>query len=164
MDTLVAWSSAVGGLALGLVLVPVPGVPGSAVALLGLVAFAGLTDYAIVDRTALALAAGIAAVGVLGQVLSAPVGARALGGSAGAATGAALGAAVGALVPLPGVLFIGGIVGAVGGAFLGAGTLGQRLRGAIGSASGCFVAAGWDLVGVLGVGAVLALADFLSRS
>ncbi|MFT4626147.1 MAG: hypothetical protein ACI8PZ_004819 [Myxococcota bacterium] len=159
-----AWICAVAGLGLGLVLVLVPGIPGSAVALLGLVAFAGLTDFSPVDQRALAVAAGLAAIGVLGQALGPPIASRGLGGGAGAATGSALGACLGAFVPIPGALWVAAVVGAVIGAALGGSGWFAGVRGVSGAAAGCVVAAAWDFVGVLGVGAVLAVADVIQNS
>jgi len=158
-----AWSCAIGGLVLGGVSAFVPGFPGSAVALLGLLAFAGLTDFSIVTSEALILATLIALAGALGQIAAPAVSSRAAGGTAGVATGAALGAALGALIPLPGASWGAGILG---GLLLG--IVGSRegflktIRGMIGTAGGCVVAVAVDLVSVLGIAAVLAVADFMA--
>ena len=154
-----AWMCAIVGLGLGLALVPVPGLPGSAVALLGLVAFAALTEFEPVGKEALVIAAALAMTGAAGQLLGAPMAGRGLGGGGGAATGAALGAALGVFLPVPGAIMAVAICGAVAGAVLGGGPLTERVRGVSGAAAGCVVAAAWDLLGVLGVGAVLAVAD-----
>jgi len=158
----IAWLCASAGLVLGLGAVFVPGFPGSAVALLGLVAFAGLTGFEIVTREALVLATVIAAAGALGQVLGPALSSRALAGSAGAATGAAVGAALGTLVPIPGVAWGAALVGAIllGGSLSWKGVR-EWLRGVVGAAGGCCLSGVIDGVAVLGVGAVLGLADFL---
>jgi hypothetical protein len=161
METL-AWTSAMGGLLLGGLASFVPGFPGCAVALLGLVAFAGLTDFEVVTAPALIVAAGITVAGAFGQVTGPVVAGRAAGGSAGVATGAAVGAAVGAIVPVPGAAWFCAVSGAL---VLGV-VLSRRqwiawLRGVVGTAGGCLVGWAADLVAVLAIGAVLGLADFL---
>jgi len=158
-----AWTCAIGGLVLGGVSAFVPGFPGSAVALLGVLAFAGLTDFSIVTSEVLILAALIAGAGALGQIVAPAVASRAAGGTAGVATGAALGAALGALVPLPGASWGAALVGATILGIIGSreGVL-ATLRGWVGTAGGCVVAVAADLVSVLAIGAVLAVADFLA--
>lgn len=160
----IAWVSALGGLLLGAFAALVPGFPGSAVALLGLVAFAGLTDFRIVTQEALVLAVLIALAGALAQVAAPVIASRAAGGTAGVATGAALGAVLGSLVPLPGASWIAAVLGAVLLGVLGAreGVI-RTVRGILGATGGCFVAVAVDFVSVLGVGAVLALAEFAQR-
>lgn len=154
-----------GGLLLGGVASFVPGFPGCAVALLGLVAFAALTDFAIVGPPALVVAAGITVAGALGQVTAPVVAGRAAGGTAGAATGAALGAALGALVPVPGVAWVAAILGAATlGLLLSRGQIVAWVRGVIGTTAGCAFGIVADGLAVLALGAVLGLADFLSLS
>ena len=161
METL-AWTSAMGGLLLGGLASFVPGFPGCAVALLGLVAFAGLTDFEVVTGPALLVAAGITVAGAFGQVTGPVLAGRAAGGSAGVATGAALGAAFGALVPVPGAAWLGAVTGAVAlGFVLSRGQWIAWVRGAVGTAGGCLVGWAADLVAVLAIGAVLGLAEFL---
>ena len=161
MET-IAWSCAIGGLLLGGLGALVPGFPGSAVALLGLVAFAALTGFEIVTREALVLATLIAGAGAVGQLLAPMVGSRLLGGTAGAATGAALGAAIGAIFPIPGMGWLLALVGAlVLGLITQSRTWVQKFRGAIGVFSGCLVSLAADLVAVFSIGAILAISDFL---
>ncbi|MEQ1504797.1 MAG: hypothetical protein ABMB14_21350 [Myxococcota bacterium] len=157
-----AWTCAIGGLVLGGIASLVPGFPGCAVALLGLVAFASLTGFEIVDPVALLVATGITVVGAVAQ-LTGPVSAsRAFGGSAGAATGAALGAAFGALIPAPGASWIAAIASAVVvGGLASRGALGGWVRGVLGTSGGCLVSVAADGLAVLGIGAVLGFADFL---
>jgi uncharacterized protein YqgC (DUF456 family) len=152
------------GIVLGAIAGLVPGFPGCAVALLGLVAFASLTDFAVVPPGALLFAAGITGVGAVGQ-LGAPIAtSRALGGSAGAATGAAVGAAVGALIPLPGASWVGAVLGAVTlGLVASRKELLAWVRGAVGAAGGCLVGIAADELAVLGIAAVLGVCDFVSR-
>lgn len=158
----VAWTSATAGLILGVGAVFVPGFPGCAVALLGLVAFAGLTGFEVVTREAMVLAMFVAVAGAVGQVLGPALSSRALAGSAGAATGAAVGASVGVLVPVPGVAWGLAVLGAVAfGVTLSRREVMAWLRGVVGAAGGCCVSAAIDGVAVLGVGAVLGLADYL---
>ncbi|MBT3218646.1 MAG: DUF456 family protein [Proteobacteria bacterium] len=159
----IAWCCAVGGLFLGGLGALVPGFPGSAVALLGLVAFAALTGFEIVTQEALVLATLVAGAGAVGQLLAPMVGSRLLGGTAGAATGAALGAAVGAIFPIPGMGWLLALICAlVLGLITQSKTWVQKFRGAVGVFSGCLVSMAADLAAVLGVGAILAVADFLS--
>lgn len=157
-----AWTCAIGGLVLGGVAALVPGFPGCAVALLGLVAFASATDFTIVDPWALAVAAGITVAGALGQLAGPVAGARATGGTAGAATGAALGAIAGAVIPVPGAAWVGAVTGAATLGFLASrGSFVGWVKGVVGTAGGCAVGIVADLVAVLGIGGVLGLADFL---
>jgi uncharacterized protein YqgC (DUF456 family) len=139
----------------------IPGFPGSAVALLGLVCFGALTDFSILTEEALVLATVFAALGSLGQVAGPALSSRAFGGASGAATGAALGASIGSLVPIPGMLWVGGLLGAaLFGITLTRHSVITWLRGVIGAAGGCVVSAGIDFVAVLAQAAILAIADF----
>ncbi|MFK7929633.1 MAG: DUF456 family protein [Myxococcota bacterium] len=162
MTESIGWICAIAGLGLGGFAVLIPGFPGCAVALLGLVAFAAITDFAIVTSDALLLAALLVAVGSASQILGPALGSRALAGSAGAATGAAIGAVLGTLVPVPGFALGCGVLGAI---LLGW-TLSTRgvlawIRGIVGAAGGCLVSAAIDGATVLSMGAILAIADFL---
>lgn len=161
---LCAWACALVGLLLGSVITLVPGFPGCAVAMLGLAAFAAITDLQIVHPDALLLAGAITAAGSLAQLAGPAAASRALRGSAGAATGAALGAMLGALVPLPGLFFFTAAAGAL---LVGAlSSRGERLawlRGSLGSLGGCLLAVAADGIAVLGVAAVLGLSDFLAQ-
>ncbi len=160
METL-AWICAVSGFVLGGLGCLVPGFPGAAVALLGLVAFAGITDFAIVTPPALVIASLVAVAGSVGQITGPVVASRATGGTAGVATGAALGTALGSVVPLPGAAWIGAMLGAL---LLGLVASRRELlgwvRGVVGTAGGCLVAVVSDALGVLGVAAVLGVSDF----
>lgn len=161
----VAWTCAIGGIGLGGLAVLVPGFPGCAVALLGLVAFAGLTDFTIVTQEALVLAAGITLAGAVVQLVGPALASRAMAGTAGAATGAALGAALGTLVPVPGFAWGAAIVGAlvlgIAGGWKG---VTAWIRGVVGAAGGCCVSAAADGLAVLGCGAVLGVADYLATT
>lgn len=142
----------------------VPGFPGSAVALLGLVAYAGLTNFEVVTREALVLAAVFALGGVLGQLVAPVLGSRALGGSAGAATGAALGAVVGVFLPLPMASALLAVLGAiVVGVITSRRAFLAWIRGVVGASTGCLGAVAADLVAVFAIGAILGVADFMSR-
>lgn len=163
MLDVLAWVAALSGLVLGAAAALVPGFPGCAVALLGLVAFAALTDFRVVGPWALALAGLVTVAGSVGQVLAPVATGRAAGGTAGVASGATLGAIGGALLPLPGAAWLGAVIGGVTlgllwsrGAFVG------WVRGAVGTAGGCLYGAVIDLLAVLGVGAILGFADFLA--
>lgn len=164
MSATLAWTAAVGGLLLGGFASLIPGFPGCAIALLGLVAFAGITDFAIVGPDALVLAAVVTALGALAQLVGPVAGNRAAGGTAGSATGAALGAALGAAIPVPGASWTGAVIGAV---ILGVLTSRQgvvrAVRGMVGTASGCLVGAAIDFAAVVANGAILATADFVHR-
>lgn len=155
-----AWACALGGIGLGALVALVPGLPGGAVALLGLVAFAAMSDFVVVPESALVVAALVALAGWAGQILAPVSASRAVGGSAGAATGAAVGAALGSVVPLPFVAWGGAVIGA-----LTLGLIGSRrkllgwLRGVMGTTSGCGLSIAADLLAVLGVAAVLAVCD-----
>jgi uncharacterized protein YqgC (DUF456 family) len=163
MHTL-AWTCALAGLILGGIAALVPGFPGCAVALLGLVAFAGLTDFVVVTPGALVVATGITVVGTVAQVTAPVVSSRAAGGSAGAATGAALGALLTAWIPVPGVSWVGAMLGALVLGFFGSrGEWIGWIRGLVGTAGGCLVAFAADGLAVLAIGAVLGFADFWSH-
>jgi uncharacterized protein YqgC (DUF456 family) len=156
-----AWGCAIAGLVLGGIASIIPGFPGCAVALLGLVAFAAITDFQVVTQGALLLAVGITAAGALGQLTGPVASSRALGGSAGAATGAAIGAALGALIPVPGVSWAAALGGALAlGLLWSRGELMSWGRGVAGTAGGCLFGAAIDAIAVLGIGAVLGFADF----
>jgi uncharacterized protein len=121
----------------GLLLIPF-GLPGLWVILLGILAYAWLTDFHTFTAWLLALAIGLA---LLGELVEAWVGfhlARRYGGSSragwGALVGGLVGAAVGVPVPLIGSV-IGGFVGAFAGAALFEYTREQR--------SGTAAKAGW---------------------
>ena len=163
MQTL-AWTCALAGLVLGGLAALVPGFPGCAVALLGLVAFAGLTDFRIVTPEALVLATGITIVGAAAQITAPVLSGRAAGGSAGAATGAAIGAALTVWIPVPGAAWAGAVLGAVVLGFLASrGAWVAWVRGVVGTAGGCLVAFAADGIAVLAIGAVLGLADFYAH-
>ncbi len=174
------WGVAVAALGLGALLVPVPGIPGAGVALLGAVALAVGTDFVALDRAQLALATWISAVGLAAQ-LAAPVWrVRAWTRSVGAAGGAAVGVALGAMTPVPLATAAGALVGAIGGGLLGsldgqpawspgrprgfAGALFARGGAVTGSlAGGCgglLVGVLADAVAYLGVAAVLGWAAY----
>lgn len=102
----------------GLLLVPL-GLPGLWVMLIGLLAYAWLTDFRSVGAVTLGLALVLA---FLGEVVETWVGfryARRYGGSGRAAWGALLGGLVGALVGVP-VPIVGSVIGAFVGSFVGA--------------------------------------------
>lgn len=164
MNETLAWTVALAGITLGGAAALIPGFPGSAVALLGLVAFAGMTDFAVVDERALVVGALICVASAVAQVASPAIAGRAAGGTAGAATGAAVGGALGALVPLPGASFGAGLVGAVllGVVFSREGVI-KTVRGMVGAASGCALAVAVDLLAVLAIAAILALSEFATR-
>ncbi len=160
METL-AWGCALSGFALGAVLSVVPGFPGCAVSLLGLVAYAGLTDFAVLPREALPVAAGLTLLGAASQVAAPAMTSRALGGAAGGATGAALGGALGVLVPLPGLGWLLALLGALGGGLIGTRSGWKAwLRGTLGAAGGCLTGAVLDLLVTLALAAVLGWSDF----
>ena len=160
-DATLAWAVALGGIGLGGMAALIPGFPGAAVALLGVVAFAAITDWQIVNGPALLLCGLVALASAVAQVAAPAVTSRALGGTAGAATGAALGAMIGAFVPIPGAPLFGGILGSIALGALGAreGVL-KSLRGVIGAAGGCAWAVAVDLLAVLAIASILAIAAF----
>lgn len=155
-----AWTCAIAGIGLGGLVALVPGLPGGAVALLGLVAFAALGDFVVVPPSALLVAALLVVAGSVGQSLGPISAGRAFGGSAGAATGAALGAALGSAIPLPLAAWLFALLGALGlGLFSAHRSVVGWARGVMGTASGCAVAIAADALAVLGVAAVLAVCD-----
>ena len=159
----VAWMCAITGLGLGAMASLVPGFPGSAVALLGLVCFAGLTDFTVLGEEALVLATVIAIFASVGQIAGPAVGSRSMGGTAGVATGAALGAVIGTFIPVPGAAWVCAVL-------LGAGlgivatrkSVLSWLRGVVGAAGGCCVSAGIDFLAVLALGGILAISDYMA--
>jgi len=155
-----AWTCALGGMVLGGLLAPVPGFPGCAVAYLGLVAFAGLTDFRTLPVEALWIGLAFVVVATLVQLVAPAVTSRAAGGAAGAASGAAVGATLGLLVPLPGAAWGASLLGAaVGGFALSRQGLVEFLRGLVGTAGGCLTGAVVDAVAILGLATLLALGD-----
>ncbi len=161
----VAWTAALAGLGLGAIAALVPGFPGCAVALLGLVSFAALTDFRVVGPGALACGALLTVVGTVGQIAAPVATGRAAGGTAGVATGAMLGAVAGAAIPLPGASWLGAVLGAaLLGLFGSRGAVVGWVRGVVGTGGGCLYGAVVDLLAVLGIGAVLGLADFLAAA
>ena len=157
-----AWGCVIAGFVLGSVGVCVPGFPGSAVGLLGLAAFAGLTEFEVVPRPALLVAALCVVAGSLGQLLGPVAAGRAFGGSAGAATGAVVGVGLGSLVPVPGAAWLGAVVGASTLGLLGSRReLGAWVRGVVGTSSGCMVGMAADGVALLAVGAVFAICEMM---
>lgn len=163
IDTL-AWAVALAAIALGGFASFIPGFPGCAVAWIGLVAYAGLTDFSTLPPSALVVGGLLVAGAALVQVASPAIMSRALGGTAGAATGAALGASLGALVPIPLASVFGGFIGAalLGIAFSREGVV-AALRGIFGAATGCGLSIAVDFVAVVGIGAILALTEFVAR-
>ncbi len=159
-----AWGVALTGVALGGMAAWIPGFPGSVITLLGAIAFAAITDWAIVPPNAIGVAAMLALAATIGQLAAPALLSRATGGTAGAATGALIGAALGAMVPVPGLAYATAIVGAVAGGAVGGSerTLG-RVRGALGAASGCGLAIAIDLCAVTGIASILAICSFTAR-
>ncbi len=160
MEGAIAEAIIVAALLLGLLASFVPGFPGSAIALLGVVAYAELDGPGGVGPDAQRVAAMIALAGVGGQWVGPVLSVRAAGGPAGAATGAGLGAVIGALTLVPGVPWALAVVGAVIGAVVGSAGApwGARVRGPIGAGAGCVIAVLCDLIAVLGIAGVLAVA------
>lgn len=160
-----AWSCALAGMVLGGMLAPVPGFPGCAVAYLGLVAFAGLTDFHPLPVEGLWIGLAVVIVASLAQLMAPAVTSRATGGAAGAATGAAIGAALGVVVPMPGAAWVGSLLGALmGGVALSRKGLVDWLRGVFGAAGGCVTGAVIDGLAILGLGALLGIADFAATA
>lgn len=105
----------------GLLLIPF-GLPGTWLQVLGLVAFAALTDFSVVGAVPIAI---VAVLALLGEVIEFALGgryARKYGGSRRAAWGAILGGLVGAFVGVP-IFLVGSVIGAFVGAFAGAALL-----------------------------------------
>jgi uncharacterized protein YqgC (DUF456 family) len=158
-----AWGAATSGLLLGAALTLVPGFPGCTVALLGLLAFAGLTDFATVSAPVLTLAGIFTAIGAGGQLAGPALTSRAVGGASGAATGAVLGALLGVMIPVPGAIYGMAVVGSVV-----VGLLGYRqgllrvVKGVGGASIGCCASTLIDAAAVLGIGALLAVTDTLA--
>lgn len=155
-----AWSCALGGMVLGGLLAPVPGFPGCAVAYLGVVAYAGLTDFRTLPVPALWIGLALVVVATLAQLVAPAVTSRATGGAAGAATGAALGATVGLIAPVPVVAWVASLLGAlVGGFALSRRGFVDLLRGLVGTAGGCVTGAVVDGVAILGLASLVAIGD-----
>lgn len=105
----------------GLLLIPF-GLPGTWLQVLGLVAFAALTDFSTVGAVPIVI---VAVLTLLGEVIEFTLGgryARKYGGSRRAAWGAILGGLVGAFVGVP-IFLVGSVIGAFVGAFAGAALL-----------------------------------------
>jgi uncharacterized protein len=124
----------------GLLLIPF-GLPGLWVMLLGILAYAWLTDFRTFTAWLLALAIALA---MLGELVEAWVGfhlARRYGGSSRAGWGALVGGPVGAVVGVP-VPLIGSVIGGFVGAFAGAALFEYTHA----QASGTAARAGWGAV------------------
>jgi uncharacterized protein YqgC (DUF456 family) len=107
--------------AAGLLLIPF-GLPGTWLQVLGLVGFAGLTDFTVVGAVPIV---AVLLLAVCGEVIEFVLGgryARKYGGSRRAAWGAILGGLVGAFVGVP-IFLVGSVIGAFVGAFAGAALL-----------------------------------------
>ena len=76
-----AWVCAGVGFGFGAALSVVPGFPGCVVALAGVFGFAWLTDFTVLPPSGLWLAAGLTALGAVGQLVGPVLGTKALGGS-----------------------------------------------------------------------------------
>lgn len=135
-------------LVVGLVLVPL-GLPGLWVMVVGVLAFAGLTEFRSAGTATILAVLGLA---FLGEILEWWIGfglARRYGGSRRAGWGALLGGIVGAVVGVP-VPIIGSVIGAFVGSFGGAalfeyslsGTTATSLRAGWGALLGRAAAAG----------------------
>lgn len=158
---ILAWSCALGGIALGALGGLVPGFPGAAVALLGLAAYAGLTQFEVVGPRVLTACALLAVLSWLAQWAAPALTSRALRGAAGVATGAAVGAAFGAMLPIPALFLLTALLGAAAGALISRSEpLMARLRGLVGAGGGCLLAVAVDEIAVLAMASVLAAGDF----
>lgn len=145
---------------LGGLLAPVPGFPGCAVAYLGVVAYAGLTDFRTLPIPALWIGLALVVVATLAQLVAPAVTSRATGGAAGAATGAALGATVGLIAPVPAVAWVASLAGAlVGGFALSRRGIVDLVRGMVGTAGGCVTGAVIDGVAILALASLVAIGD-----
>jgi uncharacterized protein YqgC (DUF456 family) len=161
METL-AWTCAMCGFLLGGVLALVPGFPGCAVSLLGVIAFGALTDFRTLPPQAMALAALFTLLGAVSQLAAPAWSSRAMGGAAGVATGAIVGAALGVMIPMPGAAWVISVLcGAAFGLVAGREGATKWIRGVLGAAGGCVTGAALDLLATLALAALLAFADFL---
>jgi len=126
---------------LGIVTVPLPGVPGAAIAFLGVVLVAWTDDFSRIGSSALLWLGGVALVASLIDNVTGALGARYGGASRWGVIGALVGALAGLPFGLPGVL-LGPLVGATvlefvknpelsGAAAAGVGTLVGVLAGAV---------------------------------
>jgi uncharacterized protein YqgC (DUF456 family) len=102
----------------GLLLIPF-GLPGTWLQVLGLVAFAALTDFQVVGAVPIVTVLALAVVGEVFEFMLGGRYARKYGGSRRAAWGAILGGLVGAVVGVP-IFLVGSVIGAFVGAFAGA--------------------------------------------
>ena len=138
----------------------VPGFPGTAIALLGVVAYAELDGPGGVGHDAQTVSAMFALAGLVGQLAGPVLSVRAAGGPAGAATGAGLGAIIGALTLFPGAPWLLAVVGALLCAIVGSKGAPwlARVRAPVGATAGCLIAILSDLIAVLAIAGVLAVA------
>ena len=127
MDPALLWIAATLLVALGLVGVVVPGLPGIPLVLAGLVLGAWIDDFAYVGRTTLIWIGLLALLATAAEFAASALGARRAGAHRRAVIGAVLGAIVGVFFSLPGLL-IGPLAGAILGEFSVRGNLARAGR------------------------------------
>lgn len=157
MSVAFGWFLAIGGLLAGLLVALVPGLPGAAVALVGVAALAVASGGELVPGEALLLATLIAGASGVVQVLAPAWGIRSASSATGAATGAVVFGVLGLLSPLPLIAMVGAGIGALLGLVVGRGGFLARLKAPLGVLPTLVIAVLVDVVAVCGIGAVLAL-------
>ena len=148
----------------GLLLVPF-GLPGLWLMVLGVVAYAWLTDFASISVGIIATAVGL---GVVAEIAEAWVGfrfAKRYGGSSRAGWGALVGGLVGAVIGVP-IPIIGSVIGGFGGAFVGAALVeyGQQRRAgaALGAGWGALLGRAAAVAVKMGMGVVIAVVSLFA--
>lgn len=156
------WFLVMMGLATGLFLALIPGVPGVVFAWFGLVALRLCAGAEAVPDDALLLGALVTVAGFVGQLLTAVVGVRTVSSAPGPATGAALGPAFAWFAPTTAGAIVVGALGSFAGAIVGPGRFLARVSSTLGWVVGVGLSVMVDLLAVFGVGAVVGVLSFVA--
>lgn len=162
MDWIAAllWFAAVLLIAVGIAGLILPGLPGAALILGGLVLAAWIEDFAFVGTLTLALLAVLALLTYVVDFLAGILGARHFGASPRAMMGAMIGAVVGIFFGLPGLL-LGPFVGAALGEFSARRGMVAAGKAGIGATLGLVIGAAAKLALAFSMIAVFVAARFL---
>jgi len=159
VDPVLLWIAATLLVALGLVGVVVPGLPGIPLVFVGLLLGAWIDDFAYVGRTTLLVIGVLALCGAGVEIAASALGAKRVGAHRRAVFGAVLGALVGVFFALPGIV-LGPFVGAVIGEFSVRGNLARAGRVGVATWLGMLLGGAAKIALVLSMIVVFALARF----
>lgn len=158
METVIlGWAAAAILVALGLVGLVLPAIPGAPMIFAGLFLAAWVEDFTHVGKGSLALIGVLALLTFPADLLASTFGAKKFGASRNAAVGAAVGSVVGLFFGLPGLL-LGPFVGAFLGEILARRRAGDAVRSGIGATIGLALGVAMKCVLAIAMIAVFALA------